>query len=225
MQRAYAATLVVASLLVAGRLDSYVGPCPKNMVLVAPTVCMDQFEWPNVPGVKPRLGISGVAEKHDLDAGRVEDAERLCASVGKRVCTDKEWVAGCRGPDGAPYPFGKTLPKYTLGKNDGLCNYDKFYVPIDAKKAFERDPAEMARVDQSEPSGARRACRSEDGVFDTIGNAEEWVRCKQGKWGWCLAGRFWSQPVRCDQMVVSHSPRWDWPTTGARCCSDVEAKE
>jgi formylglycine-generating enzyme required for sulfatase activity len=156
-------------------------PCPKLMVQAVPGVCIDQFEWPNEPGEKPLLGLSGVMEEYDKDKEEIWDAERLCASVGKRVCTAHEWIAACEGPDHTKYPFGDKLPKYTLGANDGLCNYDKFYIGPDEYKVFKRDPQHMQELDQSEPAGTRESCRSPSGAYDMIGNAEEWVRCDQGR--------------------------------------------
>jgi formylglycine-generating enzyme required for sulfatase activity len=195
------------------------------MVPAVPGVCIDQFEFPNKPGVKPRLGLSGIEEEYDRDKKKAWDAERLCKSVGKRVCRDYEWIAACEGAGGTKYPFGEHLPKYDIGTNDGLCNYDKYYKPVDEYLVFKRDQKHMSFLDQSEPAGNRKTCQSWSGAFDMVGNAEEWVRCKQGREGWCLASRFWAEPRSCNALVASHSPRWHYYDTGTRCCLDIKEKK
>jgi len=179
-------------------------------------ICIDRFEWPNKYGQKPLLGLSGVREPYEED--QITNIEELCQSVGKRVCTAEEWVAACSGPDHQKYPFGDKLPKYTPGEYTGLCNYDKKYRPVNEHKVFLRDPEEMQRLDQSEPAGSRKSCRSPTGAWDMMGNAEEWVKCKHGVEGWCLASRFWAEPRSCQALVRSHSPRWHYYGVGGRCC-------
>jgi sulfatase modifying factor 1 len=196
--------------------------CPLLMVPATPGVCIDQFEWPNRPGVKPKLGLSGVLEDYDRDSKDILDAERLCRSVGKRVCTAEEWIAACEGANHSKYPFGDDLPKYDLGQNNGLCNYDKFYIGVDEYLVFKRDPEHMRELDQSEPAGSRKTCRSLSGAYDMVGNAEEWVRCENGREGWCLASRFWAEPRSCRALVATHSPRWHYYDTSTRCCLDVK---
>ena len=195
--------------------------CPPDMVRATKNVCIDRFEWPNIPGEKPLLGISGVAEPQDEEKGILMNAEDLCRSVGKRVCKAKEWIAACEGAQKNKYPFGDKLPKYTPGDNTGLCNYDKKYRAVDEYKVFTRDPEEMEFLDQSEPVGHRKTCVSTSGAWDMMGNAEEWVRCKDGVEGWCLASRFWAEPRSCRALVISHSPRWHYYDSGGRCCKNL----
>jgi len=195
--------------------------CPEDMVDTGVGSCIDRYEWPNKKGVKPLLGVSGVAEKHDLKKGRVLDAERLCASVGKRVCELHEWRSACRGPGGSKYPFGDSIPKIKK-RGEGPCNFSQVYRPVDGMKVYKRDERHMTWLDQSDPSGSREECRSASGAYDTVGNGEEWVRCPKGNRGWCLVGRFWSEAATCDRVVVGHAPNWHWITTTARCCKDLE---
>lgn len=224
-QRVLPAVATASLLLLRGEPATTGGAlCPKGMVPVPhhPTVCIDQFEWPNRPGRRPLLGVSGVPEPQDRAAGRVMDAEALCASIGKRVCHAGEWVDACRGTGGAPYPWGAKVPRYTPGQGGGVCNYDKRFLAPDEYLVHRRDPAEMKRLDQSEPAGSRPECRSASGAYDMTGNAEEWVRCAWGREGWCLAGRFWAEPRACTAMVPNHSPRWHYYAVGHRCCLDLE---
>lgn len=196
--------------------------CPSDMVPTGVGTCIDRYEWPNKKGVKPLLGISGVAEDADIAAGRIMDVEQLCKSVGKRACKHYEWVKACQGPESKTYPFGNTLPKYDPNKRDGLCNYDKWFRVVDEQKVARRDPKEMDRLDQSEPSGERDTCKSSTGAMDMMGNAEEWVRCKDGPHGWCLMGRYWSSPEPCIQTISIHSPKWHYYQSSMRCCTNVQ---
>ena len=219
------ALLAVASALLVAPATSAPKRCPRLMVPASKGVCIDQFEWPNKPGRKPKLGISGIVEEADHGGKAVWDAESLCASVGKRVCTAEEWIAACEGQGGSKFPFGEKIPKYTPGDGTGLCNYDKVFRTPDEYLVFKRDAKEMEYLDQSEPAGHRTTCRSWSGAYDMMGNAEEWVRCNHGTDGWCLASRFWAEPRNCRALVRSHSPRWHYYDTSTRCCLDVKEAE
>jgi hypothetical protein len=191
--------------------------CPADMVDTGAGTCIDEYEWPNQRGAKPLLGISGVQEPWD-DADEVMDAERLCASVGKRVCELEEWRSACRGKNDAPYPFGTKLPKIER-REDAPCNYAQFYREVNEMKVWERDPKHMAYLDQSWPSGSHESCRSASGAYDMIGNGEEWVRCPgKNEHGWCLVSRYWAHAVTCDDVITGHSPKWHYYTTTVRCC-------
>jgi len=195
--------------------------CPPDMVRVpGRTSCIDRYEWPNRAGERPLLGVSGLPEFADVEAGRTMDAETLCASVGKRVCDLSEWNASCRGPGGSRFPFGETLPDpRQVSPESAMCNYAQPYTRPDEKKVYLRDPAEMSRLDRSDAAGAR-GCVSASGAEDMMGNAEEWVRCDKrlSPTGWCLAGRFWSEPRSCGRVIGHHDPRWHFYESGFRCC-------
>lgn len=197
--------------------------CPEDMVLVPGSrVCIDRYEWPNKKGERPAVAMTATASPFDTKKGVVMDAERLCASVGKRVCERSEWISACQGPKGADFPFGRTLPKKPKAQ-DAKCNYAQFFIVPDETKVFSRDPKELERLNQSDPSGTR-GCVSASGAEDMMGNVEEWVRCPSNlsKTGWCLAGRFWSDAVPCSKMTGSHVPEWHYYETGFRCCKDAD---
>lgn len=193
--------------------------CPSDMVLAADGVCIDRYEWPNIAGQKPLLAASATPEREDLAAGIVMDAERLCQGVGKRLCSEHEWVSACLGPGGSRYPFGSRVPRFIPGRGAGLCNYDKLYREVDEYKIMVRDPVELQRLDQSEPAGSRDTCISASGAMDMMGSAEEWVRAQDG---YALAGRFWAEPWSCYSMARGHAPNWHYYQSGFRCCLDLE---
>lgn len=197
--------------------------CPEDMVLVAETrTCLDRYEWPNKKGVRPSVAMTATVSPFDEPRGLVRDAERLCASVGKRACERGEWISACRGPKGSAFPFGRKLPKKPKA-DEAKCNYAQFFIVPDETKVFNRDPKELERLNQSDPSGTR-GCVSASGAEDMMGNVEEWVRCPEpySKNGWCLAGRFWSDGVPCSKMTGSHLPGWHFYETGFRCCKDAD---
>lgn len=214
--------------------------CPDDMVRIPKKdVCVDRYEWPNKKGAKPAVAMTAVQSLWDKKAGDDKhNAEALCKSVGKRMCTMDEWVAGCRGKRNAPYPFGRKLPSLARTPADKTpCNYAKWYRKPDGAKVFKRDPKELARLDQSDKSGARAKCKSASGAHDMMGNVEEWIRCPRymtksggncvGKDGdsnqvcYCLAGRYWSSPVKCHRIIAGHAAQYHDYETGFRCCKDA----
>jgi|WetSurMetagenome_2_1015567.scaffolds.fasta_scaffold00335_3 hypothetical protein len=124
--------------------------CPPDMVLVdlppgksdkpLLKVCIDRYEYPGKEGALPTTNVS------------YDDAEKLCASAGKRLCTAQEWQWACSGREGYAYPYGFTFEKEN-------CNSDS------------RAP---------EPSGTRNRCISKFGAIDMTGNVFEWVKAVDG---------------------------------------------
>lgn len=176
--------------------------------------CIDRFEAPNKEGAKPLLMQSAA------------DGEAFCAERGKRLCTEDEWDRACSGPHARPVPYGDSY-------RAGTCNDDgKGLVarwstlgswPGDAAKA------EVARLDQAEPSGARKGCVSEEGVFDLTGNAAEWVvRTKHNPTdhSHVVKGCFWGKCFRpphiptCEYVNYAHPYGFRSYEMSFRCCAD-----
>lgn len=205
--------------------------CPEDMVKIPGSMaCIDRFEWPNQQGVKPLVGLSAIPSPWDVKRGITMDARSLCSSVGKRMCRMEEWIPSCKGKNGAEYPFGRKLPKISDPK-EAPCNYAKWFRTTDHKKIFVRDPIEMGRLNQGDPSGLR-GCVSGSGAEDMMGNVEEWIECPawlsyncdgtgKEKVCYCLAGRYWSSPASCDKMVSGHDPAFFDYNLGTRCCSEL----
>lgn len=57
---------------------------------------IDRLPYPNDPAQKPKTGVSR------------DDAKRLCAERGGRLCTELEWERACKGPDSELFASGKT---------------------------------------------------------------------------------------------------------------------
>ncbi len=173
--------------------------------------CIDRYEYPNQPGRYPTLSVTW------------DEASSMCGQEGKRLCAAEEWTLACEGPERKPYPFGYV-------RDATACNFDKPYIMPD-NFAYEHPRtrvAEIARVNQSEPSGSRPHCVSDYGVYDMTGNVDEWVVNEHGspqgpEFQSGLKGGYWG-PVRnrCRPMTTDHN-RWHHGyQIGFRCCKDVE---
>jgi hypothetical protein len=88
---------------------------------------------------------------------------------------------------------------------------------------------ELARLDQSVPSGAREGCTSGYGVHDLTGNFDEWVfahheRPREHGKDSALKGGAWGH-VRnaCRPVTTSHAPEFQYHFVSFRCCADVPA--
>jgi formylglycine-generating enzyme len=173
------------------------------------SVCMDQFEAPNQRGARPLVMQS------------FEMAAAWCAARGKRTCTEQEWELACEGPSRSPLAYGWRVDK-------AACNSDKAWRRVDERKLAiggEVARLEAERLWQGAPSGAYAACASSFGVFDMMGNVEEWVASrKRRRWPGALMGGFWAKPwTGCRGTNDAHEPRFAFYETGFRCCADPRA--
>lgn len=197
---------------------AYGQECPADMVLARPGVCVDRYEYSSMPtdiGLgKPFLAASGIPEPGFID-GVIWDATTSCRLSGKRTCNLREWVAACKGVGGTKYPYGDRY-------DASACNTNKQWRYFDFKRVSSRNYDELERLDQSAPVGSFPRCVSAAGAYDMVGNAEEWVRCDSGKFGWCLVGGYWAHPQTCTEAIVVHAPNWHLYETSFRCCMDVE---
>jgi formylglycine-generating enzyme len=178
--------------------------------------CIDAYEYPNKPGAHPPWLVSWY------------DGQAACQSEGKRLCRESEWVTACEGPEHTPFPYG-------WDRDQTACNIDNVYVGPDIARMYAGEravaDAELARLDQSVPSGAAERCVSGYGVHDLTGNFDEWVTrdggptasAKLGKSKWAgLKGGAWGH-VRnaCRPMTTSHPPQFTYYFISFRCCADA----
>jgi sulfatase-modifying factor enzyme 1 len=172
--------------------------------------CIDRYEFPNKSGERPIVMKSW------------QQAADTCKARGKRLCGESEWTLACEGAQRLPYPYG-------LKRDANACNIDKPRADVDEKALADprRQRAEVSRLWQGEPSGARAQCSSPYGVMDMTGNVDEWVVNEGGsmtanpfKSG--LKGGYWG-PVRdrCRPMTTVHGPDFSFYQIGFRCCGDA----
>lgn len=175
--------------------------------------CIDTYEWPNEKEALPRVLTS------------FTEASELCASAGKRLCNENEWLLACEGEQALPYVYGYV-------RDPTACVIDRLYVerseplrPWDACRADDACWHEFQRLDQREPSGSFERCVSPFGVFDMNGNVNEWVAVPGAAYPHRsgLKGGWWG-PVRnrCRPTVRFHDES-DWGyEVGFRCCRNAE---
>lgn len=108
-----------------------------------PAWCIDRYEFPNRKGETP------------LTQTTWQRSKEFCAAVGKRLCTDAEWMAACRGKEGRSWAYGDT-------RVVGACHSD-----LDGWGEYG--------VWSIKASGSHPDCRTPEGVYDLTGNASEWV--------------------------------------------------
>lgn len=151
---------------------------------------IDIYPYPNEPGAIPQPNVSR------------DEAKKLCAEKGKRLCTELEWERACKGPDNTTYEYGETY-------RSALC--------------MTGQSAELA---SRKPCGERPSCRSGFGVLEMHGGAWEWTDSTWGRGthdpnlavlrgGNAEAGEIVG---RCANAIGRPASK-KHPTFGFRCCA------
>jgi hypothetical protein len=150
---------------------------------------IDVLPWPDEASAIPTMNVSR------------DEAERLCESKGKRLCSELEWERACKGPDNLRYEYGAAY-------DPRVCSAGQ-------------PESSSAR----HPSGDRPACKSAFGVREMHGGASEWTGSRWGRGSSRDSGviRGGNDPsgeiaTRC-AFARSMSPDARSPSTGFRCCA------
>jgi hypothetical protein len=106
---------------------------------------IDVLPWPDEAGAIATTNVSR------------DEAERLCESAGKRLCTELEWERACKGPGNARYEYGPVF-------DSAVCQI-----------------GDAAGTSARRPSGERPACKSAFGVTEMHGGAWEWTDSRWGR--------------------------------------------
>ena len=172
-------------------------------------VCMDQYEAPN------RKGAKAIVMKS------LPQAIAWCKDHGKRLCTESEWETACESGDERPWQYGWSV-------DQRACNSDRGWKEFDAKALMaggETAQREVDRLWQGLPSGELSSCRTRDGIYDLMGNVEEWVTSsRKRKFPGALMGGFWAKPwTGCRGVNDAHEPSFVFYEVGFRCCVDPRA--
>jgi formylglycine-generating enzyme len=155
-------------------------------------------------------------------------AKRACERAGKRLCSELEWQTACRGEGDTTFPYGQTY-------REAPCNVAQPHHPAfvlhGLSSAGHLDPRlNLLLVGDEEPvlwpTGASEQCRSrwaDDGIYDMVGNLDEWVDTLEG----AFRGGFYARKTQkgCDARISNHSAAYFDYSTGARCCKDATLGE
>lgn len=172
--------------------------------------CIDEYEYPNKAGAHPPVLVDWY------------DGEGACEAEGKRLCWESEWVAACEGPEKLPFPYG-------LERDATKCNIDNRWLSPHLDQVYSSKPAiaaaELLRLDQSVPSGAKPECVSGFGVHDLTGNLDEWVISEKNrgrsKWAGLKGGAWGHVRNACRPITFSHPAEFTYYFISFRCCADA----
>lgn len=139
------------------------------------------------------------------------EAQNLCNAMGKRLCYEDEWEFACEGPEALPFPYG-------FVRDGKRCNHDY------PEEQLVTSPDHF--VDHRVAATALPECKSPMGVFNLVGNVDEWTtRLNQEpghrailRGGWWLIGR-----SRCRAATDNHGESYAGMQTGFRCCKSVRS--
>jgi serine/threonine protein kinase len=156
-----------------------------------PSFCIDEYEFPNQPGVRPMIGVSW------------DEARQSCAKAGKRLCTEEQWEKACKGPGNARFPYGNDFDAYRCNTEDG--------------QGLDRALTEAGRFTQCRSSGYAVADLSGIVAEWTASDFGDNLSSKTLKGG---AYDQSGPAVRCSARMKG-LPTERKPTVGFRCCADV----
>lgn len=205
-------------------------------------VCIDRYEFPNVPCDYPVTWASA------------REAQLLCKAVGKRLCDAHEWEGACAGsllPPEEEYAFGK--PRKEM-KNRHNASRERVWAygserklelcGTDSNKSDTCRPSGYKKCgSNSYPAGAFPQCKSPFGVYDQHGNVAEHMNLAmkpkelgaaggtgetEMKGSWFIFRKFdaheddcrWRAPDWHATKVMSHDSHQNYHL-GFRCCRDV----
>ncbi len=206
-------------------------------------VCIDQFEFPNIPCEYPVV------------YARASEADKICKAVGKRLCDAHEWEGACAGslrPLEVEYAFGDRRPlmqwfsnkfgpkvwAYGGEKDHSKCGTGSFK----NKKCGSGSWSECGS--NTYPAGSFPECVSSFGVYDQHGNAAEHMNMPlapeqlasrgglgetEMKGSWFIFGGYEAHPDDCRYRAPAwHVSRVDAPDShrnfhlGFRCCAAAQ---
>ncbi len=187
--------------------------------------CIDEYEFPNKKGERPRVMF------------KFGEAQHLCATLGKRVCTETEWTTACEGPEYKPYPYGYVRdPTICNGDQQGVepavVGHDAKgspFMAFDSKDESISKP-ELERLWQGVESGSQPKCVSDYGVWDMPGNADELASSETpepvSKFDNVTTGGPWRYGVRnqCRPKIYTHNEGFAYYYLSTRCCSEPDGK-
>ncbi len=201
-------------------------------------VCIDRFEFPNLPCDYPVTWIT------------TKQAKAVCETVGKRLCDAHEWEGACAGALLSPedeYAFGrerKVMRNMHNNRREILWAYgsekDHTKCATGSRKSKKCGSGWRKCGSNTYPAGAFPECRSQLGVYDLHGNAAEHMSLPRKPEELGAAGGFGVPEMKGSwfvfQRIDAHKDdcRWRAPAwhdnegtnhsnyhLGFRCCKDL----
>lgn len=237
------AALGLLALLPAAEAGPKKPACPAGMVSIGGRFCIDAFEasvdvvdargrtlrrhspYHTAPADARLLARSrrGVVPQAHFSQ---EQAAAACEAAGKRLCSDDEWLAACRGKTSSRYPYGDE-------HEAGRCN-DKGVSPLRAihgkaegLEVFGIEAMNDPRLNQIPGSVARtgqfKRCKTSAGAFDMVGNLHEWTADGGGTF---RGGYYLDNEINgkgCEYVTKAHSTKYRDYSIGFRCCKGGSA--
>jgi formylglycine-generating enzyme required for sulfatase activity len=169
--------------------------------------CIDKYEAQDKKGEVPEVFIDWFTAKDK------------CEYSGKRLCEVSELTLACEGPDRKPMPWG-------YSRDVHICNIGNMWIDPD-NNPFEK-------IDKRKPSGYYNGCKSDYGVYDLIGNVDEWSLNSEGSMNKApfksaLFGGHYVNGIRnrcrdnnVPSITTSHGPTAKNYEISYRCCSDAK---
>ncbi len=228
----------------ADRVDSNSGDaasrCPADMQLIANSYCIDRYEASTaevttedkVVAHSPFLPVEGlrvkaVSEKNVIPQAYINrnQAQAACAESHKRLCTEREWVTACKGPEHTKYPYGNAHKSGYCVDTNRVSPLMKLFEQLGVARyqfAIMNDPDLNQLPGTLAPTGLFTRCTNDYGVYDMVGNVHEWTADPQGTFrgGFYLDTKL--NGSGCDYKTVAHPATYHDYSTGFRCCADAE---
>ena len=215
---------------------------PNQSDVLHATVCVDQYEFPNIPCEYPLVWV------------RASEAAQICQILGKRLCDAHEWEGACAGkllPAPEEYSFTLTRGKSTEAHNErrirtwlgsltpllDVCGTSSFKNPDCGDVTWEQCGS------NTYPAGSFPDCVSSFGAYDLLGNVAEHMNLPlapeqlgsrggtgqtEMKGSWFAHDGLMPYPDDCRWRAPAwHETSIDSPAShrnyqlGFRCCKDV----
>lgn len=210
-------------------------PCPAEMVFIK-DFCIDRWEGSLVEvtpeGVKPfppthrpeQRRIRAVSRPNVMPQSYIagHEAQRACEMAGKRSCTDGEWFRACEGPKGTIFPYGTVLDKEACRGDRKLHPMHELYGENAGQEIWMvepmNNPAINEQFDTVALTGSLPKCVGPWGIFDMVGNLQEWTNDPAGT----FRGGAYStnNALGCQYSTTVHGFGYHDYSLGFRCCSE-----
>lgn len=202
------------------------GGCPTEMARVD-DFCIDRWEARLIdqsPYAVPTDGIA-VSEGLVVPQGYIsqEVADVACQNAGKRLCTSQEWLVACQGVDGWNYPYESDE------RDADACNdfrevhpVMEVFGPTPTWSSSEiNDPSLNQLEDSLDLTGENENCVSPEGVYDLVGNLNEWVADVDGTFRGGSYVEAWVNGEGCNYLTTVHNIFYHDFSSGFRCCMSL----